>query len=147
MLEHRWEKPAKKAREHAEESDVSRVSSLRPAPRSLSPPAPSLQTAPARRPPGSLTESPRPSLRCRSRAARGAAVSGFSRLPTSLCTLLASAEKCPPGRWPPRDPTAQEEGFHRALEGASQTQRGRQLCCQNMAPGQWVWEQSLYSPR
>lgn len=85
---------------------MSRVSSLRPAPRSVSPPAPSLQAASAPRrppPPGSLTESPQPSLRCRSRAARGAAASGFSRLLTSLCTLLASAEKCPPGRWPPRD--------------------------------------------
>lgn len=38
--------------------------------------------------------------------------------------------------------TVQEEGFHRALEEASQTQRGQQLCCQNTVPGQWVWEQS-----
>ena len=38
--------------------------------------------------------------------------------------------------------TAREEGFHRALEAASQTQRGQQLCCQNTVPEQWVWEQS-----
>lgn len=49
MLEHRWEKPSKKACEHADESDVSsrRVSSLLPcsAQHSISLPAPSLQTA------------------------------------------------------------------------------------------------------
>lgn len=95
--------------------------------------------------PGLLLDSSQPSLKCRSRAVQGAAASGFSRLLTSLCTLLASAEKCPPGRWPPQDLTVQEEGFHRALEEASQTQRGQQLCCQNTVPGQWVWEQSLYS--
>lgn len=53
--------------------------------------------------PGSLLDSSQPSLKCRSRAVQGAAASGFSRLLTSLCTLLASAEKCPPGRWPLQD--------------------------------------------
>lgn len=108
-------------------------------------PAPSWQTALARH--SLLTGSPGPSIKCRSQAAQGAAVFGFSLLLTSLCRRLASAEKCPPGHWPLRARTAQEEGFHRGLEGASQTQRGQQLCCQNTAPGQWAWEQSLYSPQ
>lgn len=46
---------------------------------------------------------PGPSIKYRSQAAQVAAASGFSPLLTSLCTQLASAEKCPPGRWLPRD--------------------------------------------
>jgi len=63
-------------------------------------PAPSWQTALARH--SLLTGSPGPSIKCRSQAAQGAAVFGFSLLLTSLCRRLASAEKCPPGHWPLR---------------------------------------------
>lgn len=144
MLEHRWEKLSKKACEHAGESDVSsrRVSSFLPCSARHSVSACSLPADGSSTPPlttlRSLTESPGPSIKCRSQAAQGAAASGFSLLLTSLCTLLASAEKCPPGHWLLRDLTAREEGFHQGLEGASQTRREQQLCCQNMAPGQWV---------
>lgn len=145
MLEHRWEKPSKKACEHADESDVSSwmfpvggFPVFCPDPLcQLSLPAPSLRTAVTPHLPCS-GRVPGPSIKCRSQAVQGAAASGFSRLLTSLCTLWASAEKCPPGRWLLRDLTAQEEGCHQGLEAASQTRRGQQLCCQNMAPGQWV---------
>lgn len=148
MLEHGWEKPSKKACGHAGESDALRVSSLlprtaQPFPRRVLP-CRQLWCATHWLVRGRV---PGPSIRCRSQAVQGAAASGFSRLLTSPCTLSASAEKCPPGRWPQQDLTAQEAGCHPGLEGASQTQRGQRLCCQNMAPVQWVWEQSLYSPQ
>lgn len=46
---------------------------------------------------------PVPSIKCRFQAVQEAAASGSSLLLTSLCTLLASAEKCPPGHWPQQD--------------------------------------------
>lgn len=118
-----------------------------PAPHSVSLPAP----FPADSCGVSRTRVPRtvsgPSIKCRFQAVQGAAASGFSLLLTFLCTLLASVEKCPPGRWLRRDPTAQEVGSHPGHEGASQTQTGPRLCCRNRALVQWAWGRSLYCPQ
>lgn len=67
-------------------------------------PAPSLQSPARHSPPFAHSQRfPGPSIKCRSQAAQGAAVSGFSVLLASLCTALAGAEKCPPGHWLLRD--------------------------------------------